>query len=65
MVDSWGPPSPGSPRVPLTQKNLPVPSCLDAWRICEWSVDPGRCLLRFLSFSLDEFLLSTSLEHPR
>ena len=65
MVDSQGPPSPGSLRVPLTQKNLPAPSCLGTLHICELSVDPGRRLSRFLSFVLDGFLPSMPPGHPR
>ena len=53
LVGSGGPPGWGSPQVPLTQKNLPVPSCLDALRICAPSVGLGRRLSRFWSFAQD------------
>ena len=64
MVDSWGSPNPGSPRVPLTQKNLPAPSCLGTLHICVLSMDPGRHLSRFLSFVLDVFLPSVPSGYP-
>ena len=63
-VDSQGPLGLGSLKVPLTQKNLPVPSSPGILHICVSSADPGRCLSRFLSFVLDGFPLSMPPEDP-